>query len=93
MTRVFGPTGTEYLFVMVSGQLLCYSVTSGQLVVKTGELGFEFESANYGDVYLDDEDQEEDEEDEGTRKTQGLYLFQTTNFRLIQIQSVSRRQF
>lgn len=51
MTRVFGPTGSEYLFVIFNGILRCLSLTTGQPVVKVGP------KKVHG--------QDEDDEDEG----------------------------
>lgn len=34
VTRVFGPTGSEYMFIIFNGSLRCLSLTTGQPVVK-----------------------------------------------------------
>ncbi|XP_053403091.1 uncharacterized protein LOC123554408 [Mercenaria mercenaria] len=56
ITRTFGPTGSEYMFIIFNGILRCLSLTTGQPVVKVGQKKVYF--------VQDDDDDEEDDDDE-----------------------------
>ena len=34
MTRVLGPSGAEYLFILMEGRVRCISLTTGNLVLR-----------------------------------------------------------
>lgn len=55
ITRYFGPTGSEYLFIIFNGVLRCLSLTTGQPVVKVGQQKTHF---------VDDEDDDDEKEEE-----------------------------
>ena len=71
VTRYFGPTGSEYMFIIFNGVLRCLSLTTGQPVVKVGQVKTHFASNNDDD---DEEEEEEDEEDDDDEKGSRIYL-------------------
>lgn len=72
MSRVFGPTGTEYMFLFYEGMLTCFSVTSGQVVAKLGPKKHVF-AASMKHHNDDEEDEEEEEEEDDEEENESPF--------------------
>ncbi|XP_060559966.1 uncharacterized protein LOC132720010 [Ruditapes philippinarum] len=71
ISRYFGPTGTEYMFIIFNGVLRCLSLTTGQPVVKVGQVKSHFANND------DDDDEDEDDEDEKDPEFKGCVVDET----------------
>ncbi|KAL4219974.1 hypothetical protein ACF0H5_020385 [Mactra antiquata] len=72
VSRVFGPTGSQYMFIIFNGVLRCVSLTSGQTVAMVGEKKID----NIPDD--DENDDDDDDEDESSNAVfKGCIIDQT----------------